>query len=112
MLPTEQAQALEVLSEKSNFAVVRMARRNFPGPVIQGDTLNSLYRDVRDLERQLRTTLGATHDLTSDAAAIADALQERLWLYEQDLERAGYAQLPYATSVGRPDDGSEGQPVV
>jgi hypothetical protein len=108
VVPPDQAQALEVLSEDTNFSVVRMPGRRFPASVVQGDALHSVYTDLRSLEQHLRATLGEPHPLVDEVAAIADGLHERLWWYEQDLMRAGFSQLPYLASVGRPGDGSKG----
>lgn len=101
-MPTDPATSIEVVSDAGNFAVVRMPGNRFPGCVIQGDTLNGLHSDLKGIERQLRTMLGDTHELTEEVAAIAARVQERLWWYEQDLKRAGYAELPYINSVGMP----------
>ena len=104
-MPLDRAETLELVSDASNFAVVRMPGRRFPGCVIQGDTLSILHSDLRGLEEQIRSTLGDRHELAEEAGAIAARLHERLWWYEQELKRAGYTELPYSESVGMPDEG-------
>lgn len=43
---------VDVFSEATNAAVVRMPGRRFPGVVVQGDTLSTLVNDVRELCKQ------------------------------------------------------------
>jgi hypothetical protein len=103
-VPDDRAHAVEVLSEATNSAVVRMPGRRFPGAVIQGDSLHALYTDLRDLEHKLTEALGRGHELIEEVSALAALLHERLWWYEQDLKSAGYSELPYEDSVGMPHD--------
>ena len=85
-----------------------MPGRRFPGLVIQGDSLNILYRDLRELEETLRTAHGTDSDMTESAKHMADALHERLWWYESALKDAGYQELPYVYSVGKPVESGDG----
>jgi hypothetical protein len=52
---SEKAMAAQVdlLSPPINFAVVQLPERNFPGVVVQGDTLHSLLRQVERMKRSL-----------------------------------------------------------
>lgn len=89
-----------------------MPGRRFPGSVVQGDSLHSIYSSVRELESHLRDVLGANHESVELAAWIAFELHERLWWYEQELKRAGYNTLPYPTSVGAPVEPDDDRPVA
>jgi predicted RNase H-like HicB family nuclease len=37
---------VDLLSQAVNFAVVKLPQRNFPGVLIQGDTLHSLVKNI------------------------------------------------------------------
>lgn len=105
-MPDDRATVLEVISDATNRAVVRMPGRRYPAAVFNGDSLHGLYTDLRDLEQQLSEVLENGHELTEELSAITDRLHERLWCYEEDLKRAGYLDLPYRPSVGAPKDTS------
>jgi len=78
---------VELLSNAVNAAVVRLPDRSFPGIVIQGDSLYTLWI--------------AAHSLMSDpipdrddAEELADRLRSFVEIYEETLKREGI-QLPY-----------------
>jgi hypothetical protein len=83
---------LEVLAAESNFAVVKMEGRSFPGVLIQGDSLssilNSLHFALENLDRDKREAI----------EEIKSAHQELAWrlnAYEAALKRHG-SRLPYS----------------
>jgi hypothetical protein len=39
---------VEIFAEESNFAVIKLPSRNYPGVLIQGDSLGGLLGDVED----------------------------------------------------------------
>lgn len=87
----------EVLSSATNAVVARHLQRNFPGVLLQGDTLKSLLDEVEEL-------LGEAASGNSAAAVdIGEVLKEQLLdllsHYEQVLREHGY-ELPYPKSVG------------
>jgi hypothetical protein len=43
----------QLLSPATNSAVVHLPGRRFPGVVVQGDTLNGLVRNLKDMSRLL-----------------------------------------------------------
>lgn len=87
---------VEVLSEASNLAVIKLPGRAFPGSVVQGDSLSillSLARSVRD-----RARLTVDPELAEEAAELHDLLQGRLLHYQSTLLASGW-QLPYGSPV-------------
>lgn len=81
-----------LLSKATNFAVVQLPGRNFPGVVVQGDTLNSLVSSLSEMQRLQRDG-----DYTELAVAIEDAreqLYDALAAYEEVCERLSI-ELPY-----------------
>ena len=80
---------VELLYEESNFAVVRLPGRRFPGVVIQGDSLFTIDALVNELAKCAKA---------EDAQEIAEELTQiigpRLAKYERVLKERGI-QLPY-----------------
>lgn len=91
-----EMQKFELLSSASNAVVARHLERNFPGVLIQGDTLRIILDDIEELRHELTAA-----DIDS-AQEIADSLRDRfvdiLSHYEQVLEEHGY-ELPYIKRV-------------
>lgn len=83
---------LEVFSELVNNAIVRIPGRNFPGCVIQGNTVASLLHIAQDL--QVRAKLVGDSELIELSDQIVDSLAERLKHYEEVMT-AHQLQLPY-----------------
>lgn len=82
----------DLLSEPTNFAVVHLPGRAFPGVVFQGDSLDAL---IADLE-----SVASTPDAAEKEAILADVLDRLRNVqghYEAVLERLGI-RLPYRTS--------------
>ena len=92
-----ETKLLEVYSEAANIAVIRPAGRHFPGSVIQGDSLNILYRQAELILAGIRTGTIDT-DLEGEAEDLRDKLLDRLKHYEATLEAHGI-ELPYAERV-------------
>jgi hypothetical protein len=84
---------LDVLSEESNFAIVRMPGRNFPGCVVQGDSLCILYHRALDVLSRVKTT-HSDSELIDDATELVEMLGGRLDHYESVLRESGF-ELPY-----------------
>jgi hypothetical protein len=70
-----------LLSRPTNFAVVKLRDRNFPGVIFQGDTLNALVAAVSDMARLLAE--GDYDELSGEIAAVAEQLDEALSQYER-----------------------------
>ena len=91
-----EMQEFEVLSTASNAVVARHPNRNFPGLLIQGDTLRTLLDDIEELrEEAIAGNIEAVKE-------VADVLQKRfielLTHYEKVLEEHD-RELPYVNSV-------------
>ncbi len=82
----------DLLSDPTNFAVVQLPGRAFPGVVFQGDSLASL---IQDLE-----SAASSADAAEKEASLADVLNRLRNIqqnYETVLDRRGI-QLPYRKS--------------
>jgi hypothetical protein len=78
-----ELKSVEVFSEASNYGIVRMPGRAYPGCVVQGDTLASLCRTAR---RVLRLALQAGEgELADEAEMLVEQLEDRLRHYESVL---------------------------
>ncbi len=85
---------IEVFSQASNAAIVRMPTRRFPGVVIQGDSLNILHQLAESVVQ-----LAAPHDdegLSGEAEELRDLLAGYVASYENVLKKHGI-ELPYST---------------
>lgn len=91
-----EIKSFEVYSSASNAVIVRDPGRNFPGVLIQGDTLRTFLDDVEELENSLTT--GNAGAASAVAAALRNRLRQILTHYERVLE-ANDQSLPYANSV-------------
>ena len=95
---------LEVFSETSNLAIVRMPGRNFPGCVIQGDSLSNLLNDVQKI--LLHAEVSGDAELIALTKDVFRAISGRLDHYEAVLHEHGIP-LPYVRKLSAPgDDGS------
>lgn len=88
---------VECLTDESNYVVLKTPGRNFPGMVLQGDTLRSLLRTVQRAEALLVS--GNIEEASCELKDLRAALQERCSFYEQVIEGEGYS-LPYPDKVG------------
>ena len=71
----------EVLDSTTNRAVVQLPNRQFPGSVIQGDTLFSLLRELR----QARELVNNRSTIADHLDFVLKDLETRLEVYEQCL---------------------------
>ena len=84
---------LEVYSDASNQAVIRPPGRQFPGSVIQGDSLSILCSLARSIQRCAAEA--KNQRLIDDATELLELLAARQEHYEQVL-RDHHIDLPYA----------------
>lgn len=87
---------LDVITETTNAAVVRMPDRKFPGIVLQGDSLNYLRVLAADMKKRLAGF--KDEDLTDTAEELESLLQGYARAYEAALELEGI-DLPYPKSL-------------
>lgn len=84
-----------LLTEPSNYAVVQLPDRKYPGVVFQGDSLNALTQQVRDALRA--ASRHNDEDLNAEleeALALLQAAQDRL---KTVCAQEG-VELPFASS--------------
>lgn len=86
----------EVLSRPVNFAVVQLPERNFPGVVVQGDTLKALVRQIERMSELLAA--GQAEDLTAEIEDVRQQFQGALTHFESVCAARGIA-LPYRQST-------------
>ena len=85
---------LEVFAEQSNHAVVRMNGREFPGMVIQGDSLSILCDEAKEISQRLKAIDCSDEDLLYLAQVHQENLLSQLLLYQNILLTHGLP-LPY-----------------
>lgn len=85
----------ELLSSSRNFAVVQLPGRKFPGVVFQGDSLNILLRELKELQQRV-----ATHnddEINARLEDLTERMSEVLRQYETVCAEKGIP-LPYPKS--------------
>jgi hypothetical protein len=88
---------IEVFSEETNYAIVRMPGREFPGCVIQGDSLSILLSCAQRARKLFSDT--DNPELIDEIDELKESLEDRIRHYERVLKAHGF-RLPY----GRPRD--------
>ena len=90
--------SIELLTPPYNYAICKMAERKFPGVVVQGDTLNSIYRVSTRAADEMRQDRNYEElpDETEiyDLENIANVFKSVLENYEKTCAANGYG-LPY-----------------
>lgn len=94
--PAAKVASVEILSDAVNYVVLKSPGRNFPGMVIQGDSLAKLYRCAAELCRLAEQS--GDEDLRDEAAALSQELGDRLTHYEEVLSAYGL-EIPYASPL-------------
>lgn len=86
---------VELLSQPTNYAVVHLPGRSFPGVVVQGDSLHEIVKDLGVMARLLNS--GNLEDLAMEIEAMQTQLSDVLANYEQVCSARGI-ELPYPKS--------------
>lgn len=86
-----RTEPVEIYSDATNAAVMRHPARNFPGILIQGDTLHSLSSMAAAALAQAEPDSDHWHDLKE----LADELQSRVDFYAQVMREHGL-KLPFS----------------
>lgn len=97
-----QREEIEVYSCDSNYAIVTPPGRNFPGCVIQGDSLSVLCRLTLGLVKAVKQDRADTEEFRSDLEDLNNALVGRLLHYQQVLAAHGL-ELPYCPAFSDSD---------
>ncbi len=84
---------LEVLSGASNSVVAKASSREFPGVLVQGDSLSTLLGLARSILEHTRS--GANEELEGEAGELVSLLEAHVTHYERVLADHGI-QLPYS----------------
>lgn len=85
---------LEVYSQSINRGVIRMPSQNFPGLLLQGETLSTLSRLARSIHEQAQKTTDT--ELIETSRELTDTLQKLVSHFEATLTRHNIP-LPYST---------------
>ena len=93
---------VELYSEATGNAIVRIPGRRFPGAVLQGDSLSILHANAKDLSSRLKELGVQDEELLCGAQELQEQLLGRLLHYQQVLA-AHEMELPYAGAVGSSD---------
>lgn len=88
--------SIELLTDQSNGAVVRLPERQFPGIVIQGDTLSRFVSDLQEIRERAEATNDP--ELKESIQALHEDLSAHLDRYERAL-RAHELDRPYASTA-------------
>ena len=83
---------VELLSPPVNFAVVQLPGRNYPGVVIQGDSLNILVNRIKSMSKLLSD--GDTENLSEELKDVQEELCGVLCHYELICKNRNIS-LPY-----------------
>jgi hypothetical protein len=86
------SESVELLSPPTNYAVVHLSGRKFPGVVFQGGTLHNLLRRITEL----RELTGKYHDdeVAASLSELSESLSEVVQHYETVCSNRGIP-LPY-----------------
>ncbi|HEX5442773.1 MAG TPA: hypothetical protein VFW87_03040 [Pirellulales bacterium] len=90
--------SVEVLSDSVNYMVLSTPGRQFPGMVVQGDSLARLYRCAAEVCRRAKGS--EDQELIDEAGILCEELRDRLAFYEKVLKSHGI-KLPYSSPTAR-----------
>src|SRR5579872_6118525 len=99
---TVDVESLEVYARDSNYAVIKPPGRQFPGSVIQGDSLRILCGLAVSVARRVRDHTPEDEESLGDLQELVQLLVGRLLHYQQVLQAHGI-ELPYALPVTEAD---------
>jgi hypothetical protein len=89
---------VEAISEATNAAVVRLPYRNYPGILIQGDSLAGLTNTARRAREAVNA--GRPEEASDELAELCELLDAYREEYERAVCAAGL-ELPYVVSKDR-----------
>jgi hypothetical protein len=87
-----QKMEMEVFSSATNVPVLRFPGRNFPGSLIQGDSLSILFQLASSIRGRAKRS--GDPQLIEDSETMHELILARLRVYEETLAENGI-QLPY-----------------
>jgi hypothetical protein len=83
---------VEIFSDASNMAVMRHPGRNYPGSLIQGDSLYSLLQVAKEVKNEIKKNNYS--EANEELVELIMLLESRLNHYEAVLKEHGI-ELPY-----------------
>jgi len=92
---------LEVYSQSINRGVIRMPSQNFPGLLLQGETLSTLLNLARSTHEKSQKT--SDTELIETSHELLDSIQKLLSHYEATLGKHNIP-LPYSTIPIKPSE--------
>ncbi|MFH1300662.1 MAG: VOC family protein [Planctomycetota bacterium] len=93
---------LEVFSEDSNYAVIKPPGRQYPGAVIQGDSLSILCHTAKQIAEAVRDGRTDQEDFVYNVEELLHSLVGRLHHYQSVLDEHGQ-ELPFSNRVTEDD---------
>jgi hypothetical protein len=99
---TVEIEPLEVYSRDSNYAIIKSPGRNFPGCVIQGDSLAILCRAAQLIALAVETGHTDDQDFRDTVEDLNNALVGRIMHYQEVLAEHGMS-LPYSVPFTEED---------
>ena len=97
-----QRVALEVYAETSNYAIVKPPGREFPGAVVQGDSLSILCAEAAEIAQRIKALNVQDEELLYLVQDHQERLLSRLIHYQEVLAQHGIRR-PYAKPVSKAD---------
>jgi hypothetical protein len=95
-------QSLEVYSHVSNYAVIKPPGRNYPGCVIQGDSLAILCQMAKTIATFAQSGDTSSKDFQENVQELANSLIHRILHYQEILAQHGI-DLPYTRPFSEAD---------
>lgn len=83
---------VEIYSDASNLAVMRHPGREFPGSLIQGDSLHSLISEIKEAKNEIES--GNVQEASEVLSEVIELLEGRLEHYKKALKEHG-RELPF-----------------
>ncbi len=97
-----EIEQLEVFASDSNYAIIKPSGRNYPGCVIQGDSLATLCRTARDIAACVRDGDTLSESFLADVQDLTNSLLDRMLHYQRVLRSHGI-DLPYSQPFSESD---------
>ncbi len=91
---------LEVYSQSIDRGIIRMPSQNFPGLLLQGETLSTLLRLAKSAHEKSQNT--ADTELIDVSRELMETIQKLVSHYEATLGKHNIP-LPYSTIPAKPD---------
>jgi len=97
-----EIEQLEVYAPDSNYAIIKLPGRNYPGCVIQGDSLATLCRLAQDIASCVHDGNTMSESFLADVQELANSLLDRMLHYQRVLSSHGI-DFPYSKPFSESD---------